>query len=70
MPIQHGTETGYNHFKCRCDACREAARVARYKRRKMDPWLSRWYDREYKRARRQAGWLNKSALSSLTTGGR
>jgi hypothetical protein len=26
-PPTHGTLTGYNYFRCRCDACREAART-------------------------------------------
>lgn len=32
---RHGTESGYKHFGCRCDACRLAASRA-YKRRKND----------------------------------
>lgn len=29
QPISHGTRSGYDHYKCRCEACVEAARVYR-----------------------------------------
>ncbi len=51
-PINHGTESAYTNVRCRCNACVEAARVAKARRRAARPELYAEIDRRSKRRQR------------------